>query len=416
MGRYLIAASPIPGHAAPMIGIAADLVARGHQVSLLTGPEYAATAARHGLRFHELPDEARPARPQPATRSSGLLPRWQRGRQDMHDVFIAPLPAQHRALAEALAAQPVDAVFCDLAFTGALPLLLDDAPRPKLLVCGVGPLTLSSADTPPFGMGWQPRPGTDYRPMTTVVHRLFFRAIGRRFDAALGAHSPVFVTDWPLLADRILQLTVPGTEYPRRDLPPHLVFTGPVLGPSAGRSGRDWNHLRGTVVHVTQGTWDNADLGELLRPTLDALADRDDVTVVATTGRNGELHGPIPRNAVVTDFADYAALLPRVDVMITNGGYGGVHQALSHGIPLIVAGQAADKHEVAARIDYTGAGVNLDTARPTATAIADAVTRITTVPSYRANAQRLQREILSYNAFDVISGELDGLLDASPAR
>ena len=37
------------------------------------------------------------------------------------------------------------------------------------------------------------------------------------------------------------------------------------------------------MVHVTQGTLDNADLGRLLLLTIDALA-HDDVLVVATTG------------------------------------------------------------------------------------------------------------------------------------
>ena len=37
------------------------------------------------------------------------------------------------------------------------------------------------------------------------------------------------------------------------------------------------------VVHVTQGTVDNADLGRLLQPTIEALAD-EHVMVVATTG------------------------------------------------------------------------------------------------------------------------------------
>ena len=43
-------------------------------------------------------------------------------------------------------------------------------------------------------------------------------------------------------------------------------------------------------------------------------------------------------------------LLPRTDVLVTNGGYGGVQQALAHGVPLVVAGRTEDKVEVAARV------------------------------------------------------------------
>jgi UDP:flavonoid glycosyltransferase YjiC (YdhE family) len=42
-------------------------------------------------------------------------------------------------------------------------------------------------------------------------------------------------------------------------------------------------------------------------------------------------------------------LLPHVDAMVTNGGYGGVQQALAHGVPLVVTGDSEDKPEVAAR-------------------------------------------------------------------
>ena len=46
-----------------------------------------------------------------------------------------------------------------------------------------------------------------------------------------------------------------------------------------------WSELDGDrpVVHVTQGTIDNADLGRLVEPTIEALGG-EDVIVVATTG------------------------------------------------------------------------------------------------------------------------------------
>ena len=114
-------------------------------------------------------------------------------------------------------------------------------------------------------------------------------------------------------------------------------------------------------MHVTQGTWDNHDLEDLLVPTLNGLADRDDVLVIATTGKQGgyQLPQEIPRNAYVTDFLPYSELLPTVDVMVTNGGYGGVHHALLHGIPLVVAGVTADKPEIAARVAHAGGGIDL---------------------------------------------------------
>src|ERR1700683_406881 len=104
------------------------------------------------------------------------------------------------------------------------------------------------------------------------------------------------------------------------------------------------------VVHVTQGTLDNADLGRLLLVTTRALA-RHDVLVVATTGGPDPepLRRGLPANVRLERFVPHDLLLPHVDVMVTNGGYGGVQQALANGVPLVVAGDSEDKPEGAAR-------------------------------------------------------------------
>lgn len=81
--------------------------------------------------------------------------------------------------------------------------------------------------------------------------------------------------------------------------------------------------------------------------------------------------------------------------MVTNGGYGGVLQALRHGVPLVVAGGDLDKPEIAARIGWHGAGVNLRTGRPRPAAIAAAFDAVTTEPRYRARAARLGAELRS---------------------
>lgn len=46
-------------------------------------------------------------------------------------------------------------------------------------------------------------------------------------------------------------------------------------------------------------------------------------------------------------FLPHDLLLPFVDVMVTNGGWGGVLGAVQAGVPLVVAGGSLDKPEVA---------------------------------------------------------------------
>jgi UDP:flavonoid glycosyltransferase YjiC (YdhE family) len=343
----------------------------------------------------------------------GLARRYLSGRGEIQSTFISPLAAQYRALSQVLTRRAVDVLIVDLAFTGALPLLLGNKPRPVVMVCGVGPLTLSSVDTPPFGMAWQPRSGMDYSRMHDVVERILFRGVHRQLDRALSAVDagpmPVALTDWPRLADRLIQFTVPDFEYPRRDLPSTVDYVGPVLADQAGRFEPPswWDKVREapTVILVTQGTFDNRDLGVLIQPSLAALASEPGVVVVATTGQPSDQRAfqTAPPNAIVTEWVPYSELLPHVDVMITNGGYGGVQHALRHGVPLIVAGETSDKAEVAARVEYAGVGVNLKTATPSIEAIAAAVRDVTTQRTYQAAARRLARAIGETQPLDAIA-------------
>jgi UDP:flavonoid glycosyltransferase YjiC (YdhE family) len=86
------------------------------------------------------------------------------------------------------------------------------------------------------------------------------------------------------------------------------------------------------VVHVTQGTWDNADLDRLIGPAIRGLAHDDVLVVVSTGGRPASaVPGPVPVNVRIAEFLAYELLLPSVDAIVTNGGYSGVQHTLSSG-------------------------------------------------------------------------------------
>ena len=108
-----------------------------------------------------------------------------------------------------------------------------------------------------------------------------------------------------------------------------------------------------------------------------------------------ELPFPVPSNTRVAGFLPYAELLPRVDVAVTNGGWGGTLAMLAHDIPLVIAGGDLDKPEIASRVAWTGAAVNLKTGTPTAAQVAAAVDRVTTDPSYRDAAARVGAQLRS---------------------
>src|SRR3984957_18732 len=132
-----------------------------------------------------------------------------------------------------------------------------------------------------------------------------------------------------------------------------------------------WDDLDGTrpVVHVTQGTVANVDYEQAIAPTLRALADEDVLVVVATGGRPLDTLPALPANARAATYLPYDELLPRTDVFVTNGGYGGVLWVFRHGLPIVATGGKEDKPEVGARVAWSGVGRIIRTERPTPSAL-----------------------------------------------
>ncbi len=411
MIRILIAATPACGHVAPLLSISEDLVRRGHPVTFLTGSAFQPLVEGTGATFASFGgnadfDAADPgAFPERETVPVGPA----RINFDLCHLFIDPITQQHRAVQAALCEVQRDqpgapvVLLQDTGFMGLWPVLMG-APgiRPQGVIgIGVTPLPLTSIDTAPFGFGLAPDSSTEGRVRNralnaTVVDELFAstQAHLHRRLADLGVRRKVpFIFDAMVsMPDRYLQMSIAELEYARSDAPAGLRFVGAL--PAVGQPFTPpawWDDIRGSrqVVAVTQGTLANRDFDELIRPTLSALADLD-VVVVAVTGRaDGDL-GIAPANARVAHFIPFDQLLPHIDVLVTNGGYGGVQQALGAGVPLVVAGESEDKVEVAARAAYAGAAINLSTSRPSVAAIRGAVLAALHEPGYRRRARSLQ--------------------------
>ncbi|NOJ59974.1 nucleotide disphospho-sugar-binding domain-containing protein [Arthrobacter sp. 260] len=425
MAAVLVCSTPVIGHINPMVAVAQGLVDRGHDVRFLTGRRFEDRVVGAGASFVPLPveadfddtkiDESFPGR-------VGL--KGPKGiRYDLREVFMRPGKAQYEAVQQVIAARPVDVVLAEPLFMGASLLLAGDQPgRPVVINCGILPLSLASKDTAPFGLGIRPMPGPvgriRNRVLQFVSERVVFAPVQKYADdvarATTGATLPTFFMDWPRAADHLVQFTVPEFEYPRPDLPDTVHFVGPVSqgGLRAGDAGAVflpewWDELDGDrpVIHVTQGTVANQDFDELVRPAIEGLAHDDVMVVVSTGGRPVEaLEGPLPSNVRVSSYLPYDELLPKTDVLVTNGGYGGVHFALRHGVPLVVAGETEDKTEVSARVAWSGAGINLRTKRAKPDAVAKAVREVLGTPSYREASQRIGASIRE-------SPGVDGLAD-----
>ena len=421
--KILVACTPATGHLNPLIAITKFLIDDGNEVVILSGTAYRRRIEKSGARFHPLPGEADvdfSHLPDVVPELADLEPGFDWLRTALEKAFVDKVADQHKGLLEVLRAFPAEAIISDDMFFGILPMLLGDrANRPAVLVCGTSILHWRREDKAPIFLGLPPA--------STAARFKEYEAIAEEYDARVDQPSlrrlkPVLeklgvpALDFPMfeatvaLADTYLQLSVPGLEFPR-PVPSCVKFIGalPMIPGQAPIPSWAGDLERGRkVVLVTQGTVANHDFGLLVSPTLAALANEPDILVVATAGGRpvDSIPGPIPENARIAEYLPFEWLLPKVDVLVTNGGYGSVNQALSFGIPIVAAGLTEDKADVNTRIGWSGAGIDLKTNQPTSVAIRSAVRTVLDTQDCRRYAQRLAAEFASFDARAEVLGLL----------
>ena len=407
--KILFASTPATGHINPLLAITRILLAEGHEITFLTGSAFRDRIENSGAKFLSLQGRADfdgQDLLSVAPELKDIRPGLEWFRVAIERIFVDSLPAQHQGLIQALEECQADVIIGDDMFFGVLPMLLgSQSKRPPIVLCGTSFLHLAREDGAPNFLGLPPATTDEQRHQYAAIAREYDEGVDRpsllSLNKALNALGlgPVSV---PLfhsvveLADAYMQLSVPRFEFPRQ-IPHsvHFVGTPPIVPGQAPLP--PWAHeLDGSrkVVLVTQGTFANHNLGLLIAPTLAALATEPDVLVVATTGGRpvDAIPGDVPSNARVASFLPFEWLLPHVDVLVTNGGYGSVNQAMSFGIPLVTAGMTEDKADVNARVAWSGVGLNLATNEPTQEALRAAVRTALDRPAYRMRAAQMADE------------------------
>lgn len=417
--RVLIAATPLTGHVNPLLAIGRLLSARGDSVTVLTDPAFADKVTEAGLRFAPYDDHGSAGYLEP-----NLPPGPERWTNEFDRRFIAPMPAQAARLRELIASDAPDVIVAGSMFFGVLPLLLDTKPRPPIVVVNISILFLDRPDGAPIGMGLPPARDeaefARYAQLKAGMDAAFVGPVRARADrrlAELGLPGlPASLTQSiAILPDAFLQPSVPEFEYDFGSSPETLRFVGLLPMARTNASVPEWWPSRDRskrIVLVTQGTLANAEFGQVVEPTLQALAYRDDLLVIATTGGRpvSALTVPVPANARVERFLPFGEILPEIDLLVTNGGYGSVCQALSAGIPIVSAGLSEDKAEVSARIGWSGAGINLATNTPTVAALREAVETALSNPRYRDRAGIIAEAFAQRDAGREILAAIDGLV------
>jgi MGT family glycosyltransferase len=414
--KVLIASIPGLGHLNPLLSIASLLVESGHEVGVQVNENLRPAVEGAGHRFlSEIPN---------AQTSAGYYfdnyaermqksPGMEMVGYDLVHFFARNIAAQSASLKMALYDFQADLILADSIYWGTLPMLVGPREkRPAIVHLGISVVNIGSGKNIPMRAGETP----EQRDAELQLRkRLILQPAQQAVNAALASLGypalpcPILEA-MTALPDLYLHPGIESFEYP--DSNSKVQYIGALPTPADQPTLPEWwQHLDRTkrLVLVTQGTIANRDFSQVIAPALAALGGREDVTIIVTTGGQPVESIPvaIPANARIASFLPYAQIMPEIDLLITNGGYGTVNMAISHGIPVISAGLTEDKEEVSAHVQWSGAGIDLRTNQATPKAIRRAVDEIYKQPRYRERARQLALEFASHD----VKAELLSLIE-----
>lgn len=366
MSHYLLAATPFAGHVHPLLGLARSLLRRGHAVSVHTGARYADAVRAAGAVHvpYSAASDFEDIEPEAAFPAMGRARGPAKVLVDFRELFFGIAPGQAEDMLAVHARSPVDAVIAEGTCFGAE--LFHELAGVPYATASLSPLALPSRHLPPPGLPLRPGRGVIGRGRDAALRALMSGTVDaapRRLHdgarAAVGlAPSPRSGLHGAWSQDLVLAQGVPALEPPRPDLPAAVQWIGDLAAGSRGAEVPPaWFEeldRRLPLVHVSEGTL-RREGTSLVARAVRALADAPVQIVV------GGLHraGPLPRGVIDAGWVPQDLLLPRTDLFVTNGGYGGMLAALSHGVPVLAVPSTAEKRMGAANVARSGAGLQL---------------------------------------------------------
>ncbi len=391
MSKILVITVPIDGHFNPFIPIIAKLVKNGNDVTCLAGRKFQNRVENTGAAF--LPPPLK----------------WDTSIKETYDVF--PELRNKSGLAQLK-------LYIKLVMFDPIPDLIDELKvvidnfQPDVIISdtflivgswvtefynipgvriSVLPLSIPGKNIPPFGLGLLPGKSLfsklRIKFLQLLLNKLLFNNIQKygdeiRFKIGLPPLGKSFVKKEFENADLFLHTSIPDFEYPREEFPEGFRFIGPIITPpDINYKKPDWwpeIEKDVPVVLINQGTV-SKNYDDLILPAIEALKN-ENIIVIAVPVKEGEIMN-LPGNVHTEHYIPFGNLLPDIDLLITNGGFGGTQNALAYGIPIIIAGATEDKMEVAARLEYSGAGINLRKQKPASKDILKAYRKIMSDPS-----------------------------------
>jgi MGT family glycosyltransferase len=403
---FLLAVIDGGGMVPPALGVAADLVRRGHQVRVLADPTIEAAAHSAGCAFS--PWQQAPHFNSRAEQTAIIAAVEGRNPyrllktlrdfagQGMTGRFAHDVTTTAQAF-------PVDAVLAESALPGiVIGALATGLPTAALMSNVYMPPTVG---LPLVGTGWSPGRGVIGRTRDRLAPKAAQWLLARtlpRLNTVLTGNGQPPLRAFSELLDRcslVLVMTSPSFDFTPPRPPNNLRYVGPQLDDPAWAAETTWRRSDSApLVLVATSSIFQHQTG-LLRRTAQALGQLP-VRGLITTGLAVDPRQiQAPPNVEVVQAAPHRQVLAEASVVVTHAGHGTVLKALAAGVPLVCVPMGRDQKDNTVRVLRLGAGVRLSE-KATPDRIAAAVSEILEHPHYASAARRFA-DVLAQEAANV---------------
>lgn len=414
--RFLMPMWEGGGTLPPELGVARQLIARGHVVHVLGDPTMEEQAAAAGCSFSPWRRAPHRTTLEP---TQDLMKDWETSNpfemlKRMRERFVAgPAGAYAADTAGAIAMAQPDVVVPDYLLFGSI-MAAQAAQLPVVpLVPNIW--TLPTRGAPPIGPGFPLAQGPLGRSRDALVRRAVDGLLGRGVPALNAARRGIGLPpvrsfyDQVLDTDEILVLSSAAFDFAAPFVPANVTYVGPILDDPTWADAWEmpWPETNADPLVLVGFSSTFQQQGPLLRRVVDALSSLP-VRAVVTLGQmldGSEVTST--ENVAVVPSAPHGPILRQAALTITHGGHGTVMKSLAAGVPMVCIPMGRDQNDTAARLVHHGAGVRLST-RASAERIAKAVTEVLGGAGFRIAAEEMAAELVEESR----TIDLVGLLQA----
>ncbi|MET9500063.1 macrolide family glycosyltransferase [Streptomyces sp. NPDC006552] len=357
------------GHIAPTLGVARELIARGHRVTYVVDERFAPLVEDCGARAVTYTsargDFYRAADPSP-----------DRLARDGYDLLVDTVRTVFPAARAALAADPPDVLLYDFETVAA--------GRVAARVLGAVPVQVcpSHAANETFSLRaqmWDPGHPLMAEGAKVLIDFMGEHGIGLEEMGRYG-------TEWD---ERNLVFLPRAFQIEGDSFDDRFVFVGPTFTePAPGQWAPPADGRR--VALVSLGT-ESSDRGDFFRLCAQAFP-AEQWHVVMTLGRDTEpaLLGPLPAHVEAHSWLPHPAVLPHADVFVCHAGMGSLMESLAYGTPVVALPRAHELALSAERLAVCGVGRTLPRSGLTAQDLTDTVAGLLADPAAPAALARMR--------------------------